>query len=65
MKNPAAVPVVGEGFTMGRERLGEGQGCYDASVEVGDRILILLLRNLRCKHGVRPNVMYSSVARTG
>ena len=50
---------------MGRECLGEGQACYDAFVEVGGRILILLLQNLRCKHGVRPNVMYSSVAHTG
>jgi len=63
--NPSAVQVVGEGFAMGRECLGEGQACYDAFVEVGGRILILLLQNLGCKHGVRPNVMYSSVAHTG
>ena len=65
MKNPAAVPVVGEGFAMWWECLGESQGCYDAYIEVGGRILLLLLRNLGRKHDVCHNVTYSSVVHTG
>ena len=50
---------------MEQELSGQGQGCYGAIVEVGGRILILLLRNLGRKHGVRHSVTYSSVIDTG